>query len=185
MASPWSFLTRLVSPRRQKTQDGGSIEEVKPDDLAIAGSTETPVKENLNLDDQPTRERAHLFLQSEPVAEEPEPLAEAGSGIRVSGESKSTDGGRSSDPALPHITDSGAYATPKVDATVNPAPVNRRRHAKKITRVAVVAQAAPVVPTISDEMSLDQEIRALRGQLASKLRLQNKQLTQMLERFER
>jgi hypothetical protein len=51
--------------------------------------------------------------------------------------------------------------------------------------VAVVSQTAPAGPTISDEMSLDLEISALRDQLASKLRLQNKQLKQMLARFER
>ncbi|URK89571.1 hypothetical protein LP421_32910 (plasmid) [Rhizobium sp. RCAM05350] len=75
MASPWKFLTRLVSPRRQQEQDDGSIDDVKSDELAIVGSTEPPVKENLNLADQPTRENAQPIVQSEPVSEEPEPLA--------------------------------------------------------------------------------------------------------------
>ncbi|KQY44187.1 MULTISPECIES: hypothetical protein [Rhizobium/Agrobacterium group] len=31
MASPWKFLARLVSPRRQPKQDDSTIEAVKPD----------------------------------------------------------------------------------------------------------------------------------------------------------
>jgi hypothetical protein len=46
-----------------------------------------------------------------------------------------------------------------------------------------------VLPDVSipsdDTLSLDDEIRLLRGQLVGKLRLQNAQLRKMLERFER
>ena len=34
-------------------------------------------------------------------------------------------------------------------------------------------------------MSLDEEIKVLKGQLASRLKIQNAQLKKMLERFER
>jgi hypothetical protein len=50
-------------------------------------------------------------------------------------------------------------------------------------------ETAPVPPDQSspsdDPLSLDDEIRVLRGQLAEKLRLQNAQLRKMFERFER
>ncbi|CDZ31225.1 Hypothetical protein, partial CDS, partial [Neorhizobium galegae bv. officinalis] len=41
MASPWKLLARLVSPRRQQTQEHGSTDDVKPELLAIAKPTET------------------------------------------------------------------------------------------------------------------------------------------------
>lgn len=50
-------------------------------------------------------------------------------------------------------------------------------------------ETAPFPPDQSspsdDPLSLGDEIRVLRGQLAEKLRLQNAQLSKMLERFER
>ncbi|NEJ72862.1 hypothetical protein GR197_20360 [Rhizobium phaseoli] len=64
--------------------------------------------------------------------------------------------------------------------------------------VAVAAQVAPHIQrsrgkkagaishvSHADEISLDEDIRVLRGQLARKLKLQNAQLRKMLERFER
>lgn len=50
----------------------------------------------------------------------------------------------------------------------------------------VVPQSSADVPTVSDDtVSLDEEIRVLRQQLAKKLQQQNAQLKRMLERFER
>lgn len=42
MASPWKFLARLLSPRRQQTQGNDSIEDVSPGVLPIAGSPGRP-----------------------------------------------------------------------------------------------------------------------------------------------
>ncbi|MDW5318277.1 hypothetical protein [Rhizobium sp. PL01] len=174
-----------MSLRRQQGQNDGSIEDVKPDELAIARSTETPVKKNFNLADQPTREHPQPIVQSEPVSAEPEPLAETGSDIQGTRESDSEEGAETSGPASSDIGTTLAYSVARVEPMAKAAPAKRRGRAKKIDAVAIVSQTAPFVPTISDEMSLDQEIRVLRGQLASKLRLQNAQLKQMLERFER
>lgn len=60
MASPWKFLVRLVSPRRLEKQDGGAIKDGKPDVAAMAEPTETPVKENVKLADQPSHSYAML-----------------------------------------------------------------------------------------------------------------------------
>ncbi|CAN7550107.1 hypothetical protein LJR255_003911 [Pararhizobium sp. LjRoot255] len=55
----------------------------------------------------------------------------------------------------------------------------------KAEKAEVVPQPSPGVPTVSDDaISLDEEIRLLRDQLARKLQLQNAQLKRMLERFE-
>jgi len=181
MASPWKFLARLVSPRRLEKQDGSAIEEVKPDVSPMAGPAEAPVKENLKRADQPTREKAQPLVQSG----EPERLAKTGSDIQGLVENHSDEDAQTSDPALPDIDSTLAYAAPKVEETAKTAPAKRRGRPKTIKAVAVGSQTSPVVSTISDEMSLDQEISALRDQLASKLRLQNAQLKQMLERFDR
>jgi hypothetical protein len=62
----------------------------------------------------------------------------------------------------------------------------QRPRAKKPEPVVVTAQVSLGVDTASDDtISLDEEIRVLRGQLAAKLQLQNAQLKKMLERFER
>lgn len=56
-------------------------------------------------------------------------------------------------------------------------PRKQRNRGKKAGAISDVSHAV--------EMTLDEEIRVLRGQLAGKLKLQNAQLRKMLERFER
>ena len=185
MASPWKFLVRLVSPRRLEKQDGGAIKDGKPDVLAMAEPPENPVSENLKVADQPTRGKTQPLVQSEPVSAQPQPLAETGRDIQRERESHSAVGAETSAPALPDIGAARAYAAPNVEETVKAAPAKGRGRAKKVEAVAIVSQKPPVVPTISDETSLDEEIKVLRDQLASKLRLQNAQLKKMLERFDR
>jgi hypothetical protein len=185
MASPWKFLVRLVSPRPLEKQDGGAIKDGKPDVLAMAEPPEIPVRENVKIADQPTRGKTQPLAQSEPVSAQPEPLAETGRDIQCEGGSDSAEGVENSDPALPDIGATRAYAAPNVKETVKAAPVKGRGRAKKVEAVAVVSQKPPVVPTVSDEISLDEEIKVLRDQLESKLRLQNAQLKKMLERFDR
>jgi hypothetical protein len=52
--------------------------------------------------------------------------------------------------------------------------------------VEAVLPPSPAAPTVpNDTISLDEEIKPLRNQLARKLQLQNAQLERMLERFER
>jgi hypothetical protein len=65
----------------------------------------------------------------------------------------------------------------------------RKQRGRSKTSEAVVAETsypAPTAEVVADgTLSLDAEIRVLKGQLASKLRTQNAQLKKMLERFER
>lgn len=82
------------------------------------------------------------------------------------------------------VKDSGgshAYEPPKAKAAL----ARRRRRATQVDAPVAALQNSPVAGTIPDEISrLDGEIRILRGNLASKLRLQNAQLMKMLQRFE-
>lgn len=177
MASPWKFLTRLVSPRRQRKQDGAAI-GVEPDAAAIAEQTGTPVGESV---DQPMRENATRFVETD-GAVEPEPPLQTGGAGRDAAQSNSDAG--TSEPATHGISATIALAPPRGKRSAKAALRQRRGLAKKIATVGGRSQRAEAVPKISDEISLDQEIKMLRIELIGKLRLQNAQLKKMLERFE-
>ncbi|WEZ85573.1 hypothetical protein P6U16_26450 (plasmid) [Rhizobium sp. 32-5/1] len=180
MASPWKFLTRLISPRRQRKQDDAAI-GVEPV-AALSEQTVTPVGESV---DQPTRQTPTPFVRTEPFTAEPKLLIQTGGDGRDTAQSDSERGAGTSDPATYGITATIASASPRDKPSAKVAPGKRRGRTKKIATVEGVEQPAEVIPKISDEIGLDQEIRMLRIQLTSKLRLQNAQLKKMLERFER
>lgn len=182
MASPWKFIARLVSPRRQQTQDDGAI-EVTPDVNTTAGQANTPREESVESVGQPTRASPTPAVQSEPVSAVPEPLTQPGGDNHGPADSNSDDSAEVSEPALHDIGATPAYAVPIVKPSANARP--GRGRGKQTAPVAVLSQTATVVPTASGEISLDHEIRMLRSQLTSKLRLQNAQLKKMLDRFER
>jgi hypothetical protein len=183
MASPWKFLVRLVSPRPLRNQDDGSI-DVKPDVAAMAGQIETPVKEHGDLVEQLTREERPSSAQSEPVSAKPEPSVETGGYIQGNGKSNNGEGAETSNPSSLD-TRGTVDASATVDETARAAPAKTRGRARNVEAVAVVSQTPPIGSIISDKVSLDQEIKVLRNQLVSRLRVQNAQLKRMLERFER
>lgn len=74
-----------------------------------------------------------------------------------------------------------AQDTPRIKRTVEVAPRKQRSRGKE---AVAIADGRQVIHT-ANEMSLDDEIKVLRNQLAIKLRLQNAQLGRMLDRFER
>jgi hypothetical protein len=62
----------------------------------------------------------------------------------------------------------------------------KQKAPRKHTRPAVVDKVSQGARSRSDDtISLDDEIKVLREQLAIKLKIQNAQLKKMLERFER
>ncbi|SOC44040.1 hypothetical protein SAMN05892877_11232 [Rhizobium subbaraonis] len=187
MASPWNFLARLVSPRRQKRQEDGPIEDANPDVLGIAGSTEKPAEERLNSVGLPGGEKPQPFDRSDALSAALGPLEETGGDVHGTMDRDSAaEVVKVSGPASSDVGVALAYGTSKVEETPEAASAKRRRRARSVKTGVVVSQNSPAIPIISDEMtSLDGEIRILRGQLASKLRLQNAQLRKMLERFER
>lgn len=180
MASPWKFLARLVSSRRQSKQDDSAIEDAKPDVLAIAGPTEATVEESLHIADHLTDEQPLPVDRSAAIPIEPEHSEETSSDVVGIVESDSAKPGPASGAVFPDV---GVIAARVVETAEATRP-ERRTRAKKVEATAVVLQDSPVAASVSDEMvSLDEEIAELRTQLASKLRLQNAQLNRMLARF--
>ncbi len=178
MASPWKFLTRLVSTRREQKRDNGQIDNVKPEVLAVAGANEAPTGESLA--DQPAGDERPRRDQSNPVSTKHVPSEEAGSKVDDTVDSESAKIVETGDPALSNDADLA-----KLEPTAKAASRKQRNRGKKAETIVVVPQVAQVVHTTPDgAMSLDHEIRVLRRQLATKLQLQNAQLKKMLERFE-
>lgn len=149
MASPWKFLSRLVSPRGQKGPassakllDGGSLNPVEP-----------------------------------PEADSSRPLDPADGSATPHGAPVK---------AVDHHQNTVKTDGSKVDDASEAAPAKRKRRTRTVEPVVAALKASPdVVAASDDEISLDDEIRTLRGQLVRKLRQQNAQLKKMLERFER
>ncbi|TDX76195.1 hypothetical protein EDE05_11777 [Neorhizobium sp. R1-B] len=185
MASPWKFLARLVSPRRQQRPENGSADDVTPELLAIVTPSEIPASEGsvsasdglaveeLQLQDQADETLADLqhstaVISAQGTADvEGSDFAEAADAVQ----SESAD-----------TVDPVAAKPAQLRQRVEP---GRRRRGKKAKVLEVVPPTSADVPTVNDNtLSLDEEIQLLREQLASKLQLQNAQLKKMLERFE-
>jgi hypothetical protein len=185
MASAWKLLARLVSPRRQQRQEHGSTDDLKPDLLAIAKPTETAAENGLNAADPPADEKPIAHDQLEAVSAA---LYHPQTPIGLHGKVDSEDARpvEAADPALSDDAVTVARDAPKPLQTGEGAPRKRRKLAKSAEPIEAVLPPSPAAPTIpNDTISLDEEIKLLRNQLARKLRLQNAQLKRMLERFER
>ncbi|MBX5192614.1 hypothetical protein HJB86_27635 [Rhizobium sp. NZLR3b] len=181
MASPLKFLARLMRRREIVT-----VDDVKPDMLAIGDPTEPAAEKSLNTADRPSDEKAQPRNQPDPASATPEPSEEIGSDAQDTADIANAEPVKAADLASFDGTDiAAAHRAPELGQTAESAPRKHGSRAKRTEAVAIVSPASPV-PTFSDKAkSLDEEIRVLRGQLTSKLQLQNAQLKKMLERFER
>lgn len=171
MASPWKFLFRLVSPRRQQGQEHAVTDDVTPDNSAI--TTDQSAGEEPHPHDQPDATLAAVQHSAAVTS------AQGTVDVEGAGSVEAVD---------PVQSDSADT----VDRGAKPAQLrrraepSRRRRGKKADIVEILPQTSADVPAVSDDtLSLDEEIRLLREQLASKLQLQNAQLKRMLERFDR
>jgi hypothetical protein len=185
MASPWKLLVRLVSPRRQQRQEHGSTDDVKPDLLAIANLTETAADNGLNTAAPPVDAKPLADEQSQAVSADPDHSDETSSGIHGTAEIEGTRPAEAADPALSDEPGTVARDAPIPSQTGE--GITRKR--KKLTKSAEPVEAglppSAAAPSVSDDtISLDEEIKVLRSQLARKLQLQNAQLRRMLQRFE-
>jgi hypothetical protein len=184
MASPWKFLSRLVSPRRQQGQKPAVTDDVTPDNSAITTSAEIPTDAMSTSTDQSVGDEppphGHLNAAS----------AALGHSAAVTSAQGTTDveGRDFVEAADPVQLDSAD----RIDRGARPAQFrqraepSRRGRGKKAEVLEAVPQNSLDSSAVSDDtISLDDEIRLLREQLASKLQLQNAQLRRMLERFER
>lgn len=183
MASPWKFLARLVSPRRQQRQEHGSTDDVKPDMLAIANLTETAADNGLNTEAPPVDAKPVADEQSEAVSADLDHSDETAHSIHGTADSENAWPAEAADPALSDEPGTIAREAPKPSQTGEGTTRKRKKLTKSAEPVEAVLPPSAAAP--DDTISLDEEIKVLRSQLAQKLRLQNAQLRRMLQRFER
>jgi len=188
MKSPWKFLAELASRRRRAdVQEGLTGDELKGD-LSQGEGEQTP--SNLpKASDGPTQNE-HLPVDDVSATTSPVAIIDV---VPVRAASQPVDF-----PTLdPH--DDGKPSPPPVRKAIN----HRLKAAGRKSEIAKGVRADAVVqnttrtdkqqpePLISPHesffasvMSLDEDIKQLRKQLAEKLHLQNVQLKRMLERFD-
>jgi hypothetical protein len=184
MASPWRFLARLTSGRREwKEPQDGLTDDMKSEEAAT---------DNIpNSSDRRVEVEPQAADQSDAAMTVPEHSAEAGSIVRGKFDLGSARLVDAAGPALADDTDFTAtptYNAPRFSSSKKRprAKQKRSQEAGVVKSVEVFPQLPTSVPTFPDEVrSLEEEIRLLRDQLARKLQLQNSQLRMILERFER
>lgn len=186
MASPWKFLARLVSPRRQKGPADEKAEDGAPEEPGTAGSAKQFVGESLDSVDLPGAKSSRPLYPADGLAA---PHGAPGQAVDHHQDTVEPDSSEVEDvsrPQLPDAVGPPADSPSNVNETSKAAPTKRKGRTRTVEPVVAESKAPPAVLDVSnDETSLDHEIRALRGQLVRKLRLQNAQLKKMLERFER
>ena len=186
MASPWKLLARLVSPRREQKEQDGAADDVTSEGSAVATPTETAADEGLDPTERLAVEQPQPRDQIDAILEGTGPAQETGGRVQATVDTESATGIETVQVALSDDADIGAGDASKPSRTSEDTPRRRNRRGKKAEAVEVVPQPSPVVATHSDDaISLDEEISLLRGQMITKLQLQNAQLKRMLERFER
>jgi hypothetical protein len=187
MASPWKFLSRLVPRRREPKQDDAEVAGGKPDVLALPGPAETVAEQSLAESSARADAEQPSSAVSDPVLVEPPTI-----GGPV-GDADDMPASVVADVVAADLTPSDlldTVAIPSPDAADvqlrgESKPRKQMGRARK-PELVDTTQVLPNVSIPSDEtLSLDDEIRFLRGQLVGKLRLQNAQLRKMLKRFER
>jgi hypothetical protein len=198
MKPPWKYLTQLVSRRRPS----------EASDEAVAHSDHKVAKVELNS----AQAIPLASPETTPVAEQASQNSAAD--VEIAGETASkVDTAKNAllpeafDADKSETTADGKRSTSHLQTRVRAAeadvkpPVRRKAKPKTVTTdrmeiagsSSVVDVREPVLPTTSsaenpfldEAASLDDDIKRLKDQLAQKLRLQNAQLREMLERFQR
>lgn len=187
MASPWKFLSRLVPRRRESKEDDAEVAGGRPDVLALPEPAETVAEQSLAASSARADAEQPSSAVSDAVLVEPPTIG-------------GTVGEADDAPANVVADVFGGDLAPSdhQDTAVIPSPNSadlqvpgetKPRKQMGPARKPKPVETAPVPPDQSspsnDPLSLNDEIRVLRGLLAEKLRLQNAQLREMLERFER
>ena len=186
MASPWKFLSRLV-PRRRESKQDAVVADAKPNVLALSGPVETVAEENLANSSADGGVELSPSAVSDPDLEKPAPVESAVS---------RADDGAGTVVADKVVGDTAPFNLPGTVVIPSPDAANLQLRVESKPRKQLgrgrkpeLVDTTQVLPDVSipsdDTLSLDDEIRLLRGQLVGKLRLQNAQLRKMLERFER
>lgn len=158
MASLWNFVARLTSRRRSEPQ------QLLP---------------NPDVVDQPGAAR---LPAAGTITGKPGNAVDA---VDISARAWTA---RATDAVAHAVSDHGSNVAgePDIQASL-PAPRTPvpRRHRNRAAKAAAGSQLANDPTVTAQAISLDDEIKLLRRELVSKLRLQNAKLKTMLERFER
>lgn len=184
MASPLKFLRRLVSGRGERKQDADGLNEANSDVLAVAGPTETVAEEvapPAALEPLGQKPQDAVYPETAPVDDAETKIGDTADGVR---DSIRAVGGLSSagEPGVAVAATDAMELQPAVEG-----PARKQKAPSKYARpVAVADQVSQRARGQSDgTINLDDEIKVLREQLTSRLKIQNAQLKKMLERFER
>jgi hypothetical protein len=183
MGSPLKFLRRLVSGLGERRQGADELNEANSDDLAIADPSE-PVAEEaappvaLEPPDQELDDA--VYPETAPVDAAATQIGDTADAVRDS--IPAVGGSRSAGRPGVAVTDADAMEPqPAVE------PARKQKAPRKYARPSAVADRGSqgARSRSDDTISLDDEIKVLREQLVSRLKIQNAQLKKMLERFER
>lgn len=178
--SPWKLLTGLF--RRGSEEDGvdktglsKTLGEIEAHDATIALPAPDRLADEehaalVHTLDAPTADRPVAALPADeglPAAKD-EPATASKTNV-FGGDKRGRAEGPRKKPKKPSRSDIAVHA---------PAPVEE-------TNSDTLGSAPEALPEIDPVRALDDDIRKLRGELSAKLRAQNKQLKEMLKRFER
>jgi hypothetical protein len=174
-------------PRRREPKQDAEVADVTPNVLALSGPAETVAHESLATSSALGDAELLPSAVPDPDLAEPTPVESA--------VSRADDGAEAvvADVVVVDLTPSDLPDTVVIQS-LDAADLQLRIESKPRKQLGRArrpkpVETAPVPPDQSDPsddpLSLDDEIRVLRGQLAEKLRLQNAQLRKMYERFER
>ena len=174
MASPWKFLARLVSPRRQKGPADERAEEGASEEPGTAGPAKQFVGESLDSVDLPGAESSRPLYPADSLAAPHGAPGQAVDHHQDTVEPGSAEVEDVSRPQLPDTVGPPADSASNLNETSKAAPTKRKGRTRTVEPVVAASKAPPAVLDVSnDETSLADEIRALRSQLVRKLRLQN------------
>ena len=149
-----------------------------PDVVDPSGATRLQVAERVTDDGAPMPEPARAGIIA----------GESGKAVDAADIAARAWTARATDAAAHPVSDHGSNVAgePDIQASLpiprTPAP---RRPRNKSAEAAAGPQLANAPTVTAQAISLDDDIKLLRSELVSKLRLQNAQLKTMLERFER
>jgi hypothetical protein len=188
MASPWKFLSRLVPRRREPKQDDAEVAGGKPDVLALPGPAETVAEQSLAESSARADAEQPSSAVSDPVLVEPPTIGGAVGETDDMPASVVADVVADDDLTPFDLPDIAVLPSPdaaNLQLRVESKPRKQLGRGRKPELVDTTQVPSDRTIPPDDTLSLDDEIRLLRGQLVGKLRLQNAQLRKMLERFER
>ncbi|OWV72337.1 hypothetical protein ATY76_05760 [Rhizobium sp. R339] len=180
MKTPWRFLADLTSRRRPAKPEENSTGR-----SADAEASESEAKSAPAVPSDAAASGAHVSGDRSPtISSETESVYDAGAASEPPVDAEEVQSPAPADRRPPHVeaVKSGTGAKPQRK------PPAKRQGSAKRTQADVVAKspaASSRDPFFDDVASLDEEIRALRSELAQKLHRQNAQLKKMLERFDR